>query len=61
MVAILLGNDAFQRQLASRNLETLHEVGGAREEDAPFVLHEGEAEDRRQMALATAGRSARPR
>ena len=48
---------AFERQLAPRDLQPLHEIGGAGEHHAPAVLDQCEAERCRQMALAAAGRA----
>ncbi|MGY3239988.1 hypothetical protein ACVMAJ_006878 [Bradyrhizobium sp. USDA 4448] len=44
-------------ELASRQLELLHEIGGPGEEDAPSVLDEGQADRCRQVALSAAGRA----
>jgi hypothetical protein len=42
-------------ELASRQLELLHEIGGPSEEDAPSVLDQGQADRCRQVALSAAG------
>jgi hypothetical protein len=58
VVAVKFGN-ALPTSVRVAHLEALYEAGCAREEGAASVLHEGvgEAEGRRQMALATARRS----
>jgi hypothetical protein len=54
IVAVELGDRAFEGQLATGDLEPLHEVGGASEHDAPSILDQGEPERCRQMTLAAA-------
>ena len=39
---------AFEREIAARDLQLLHEIGGAGEQHAPAVLDERQAEGRRQ-------------
>ena len=56
VVVVELGDGAFERELAARDLQPLHEVGRAGEEHAPAVLDEGEADGGREMALSAAGR-----
>ena len=48
---------AFERQLAPRDLEPLHEIGGAGEQHAPAVLDQARPSAAAQMALAAAGRA----
>ena len=45
---------AFESQLATSDLEPLHEISGAGEHHAPSILDQGEPERCRQMALAAA-------
>ena len=56
IVTVELGDGGLQRQFSPRYLQTLHEVGGAREQHAPAVFNQRQAERCRQMALAAAGR-----
>src|SRR5437763_12503140 len=55
IVTVELGDRAFEGQLATSDLEPLHEISGAGEQHAPSILDQGEPERCRQMALA-AGR-----
>jgi hypothetical protein len=50
------GNSGFERELAAGNLQPLDEIGGAGEQNAPAVLDKSEAQCRREMAFAAAGR-----
>src|SRR3954447_19578181 len=54
--AIKAVDGGLEVKLAASQLELLHEIGGAGEEDAPSVLDEGQADSCRQVALAAAGR-----
>jgi len=55
IVAVELGDSAFECQLATRDLQLLHEISGAGKQHAPSILDQGEPERCRQMALAAAG------
>jgi hypothetical protein len=44
----------FQFKLAARHLKPLHEVGGAREQHAPAVLHQGKADGRSKVRFSAA-------
>ena len=57
IVAVELGDRAFEGQLATSDLEPLDEIGGAGEHHAPSILDQGKPERRRQMALAAARRA----
>ena len=48
---------ASRSEIAPRDLEFLHEVGGSGEQHAPAVFDQGEAERRRQMRFSAAGRA----
>src|SRR5450631_1509586 len=54
IVAVEFGDSAFMCQLATSNLELLHEISGAGEQHAPSILDQGEPERCRQMAFAAA-------
>ena len=54
MVAVELGNRGFEGELATSDLEPLHEIGGAGEHHAPSILDQGKPKRCRQMALAAA-------
>src|SRR5450631_1288977 len=56
IVAVELGDHAFEGQFATSNLEPLHEISGADKHHAPPILDQGEPERCRQMALAAARR-----
>ena len=56
IIMVELGDGGLQRQFSPRHLQPLHEVGGAREQHAPAVFNQRQAERCRQMALAAAGR-----
>ena len=47
----------FERQVAARRLELLHQVGGSDVEDTIPALDKGEADPRGEMALAGAGQA----
>src|SRR5262252_1769046 len=49
-----LGNGGFESELAAGNLQSLDEIGGAGEQDAPAIFDKGEAESRCKVALAAA-------
>jgi hypothetical protein len=51
------GDRAFESQLASRDLQALDEIAGAREQYAPAVFDERETDGGCQMILAAAGRA----
>src|SRR6266852_5775249 len=55
IVAVELGDRAVECELATSNLEPLHEIGSAGEHHAPSILDQGKPERCRQMALAAAG------
>ena len=57
MILVELGERAFEGELAASDLQTLDEVAGLPEQDAPSVLDEREADRCREMALAGARRS----
>ena len=44
VVAVELGDGAFQAEFASRDLQALHQIGGAGEEHAPAVLDQSKSE-----------------
>ena len=49
-----LGNGGFESEFAAGNLQSLDEIGGAGEQDAPAIFDKGEAESRCKVALAAA-------
>ena len=53
-----LGDGGFESELATGNLQSLDEIGGASEQHAPAVFHESEAEScrRRSRNKSRAGR-----
>jgi hypothetical protein len=55
IVAVELGDRAFEGRFAAGYLEPLHEISGADKHHAPPILDQGEPERCRQMALAPAG------
>ena len=57
MEVVELVDGGFEGEFAARDLQLLDEVGGAGEQHAPAVLDEGQADGRREMALAAAGRA----
>ena len=57
MILVELGEGAFEGEFTASDLQTLDEVAGSHEQDAPSVLDEREADRCREMALAGAGRS----
>ena len=57
VIFVELGDGGFEGQFAARDLQPLHEVGGAGEQHAPAIFDEGQAERCRKMALAAAGRA----
>jgi len=56
MIFVELGDRRFEHEVASRDLEFLHEVGGSGEQHAPAFLDQRQAERRRQMRFSAAGR-----
>lgn len=54
VIAIEFGDRGLQRQLAPRDLQPLHQISGAGEENAPTVLDESQADRRAEMGLAAA-------
>ena len=50
------GDGGFESEFATGDLQPLDEIGGSREQNAPAVFDEGEAESCRQVTLAPAGR-----
>ena len=57
MILVELGERTFEGEFAARDLQTLDEIAGAGEQDAPSVLDECEPDGRSEMALAGAGRT----
>jgi len=57
VIAIEFGDRGLQRQLAPRDLQPLHQISGAREENAPTVLDESQADRRAEMGPAAARRT----
>src|SRR5206468_6501174 len=57
IVAVELGDRAFEWQFATSGLELLHEISGASKQHAPSTLDQSEPERCRQMALAAARRA----
>ena len=54
IVAVKPRDCRLQSEFAARHLQALHEVGGAREQHAPAVLDQRQAECCREMTLADA-------
>src|SRR6516165_9318342 len=54
--SVELGDGGFESELATGNLQSLDEIGGAGEQHTPAVFDESEAESCRKVALATARR-----
>src|SRR6267378_4490995 len=52
VVFVELGNGGFESELAAGNLQSLDEIGGAGEQNAPAVFDQREAESCRKVALA---------
>src|SRR6266403_3083486 len=57
MIFVELGDGGFKREVTPCDLEPLHEIGGAGEQDTPSVLDESKAEGGAEMRFATAGRA----
>jgi hypothetical protein len=57
VILVELGEHAFERELAARDLQALDEIAGAHEQHAPSILDESESGGCRKMALAGAGRA----
>ena len=57
MIFVELGERAFEGEFTASDLQALDEIAGSREQDAPSVLDEREADGRREMALAAAGQA----
>jgi hypothetical protein len=55
--AIQSVDGGLQRKLATRDLQPLHEVGSASEEDLPALLQQAQSNGRRQVRLASPGRT----
>src|SRR5207249_9435061 len=57
VILVKLGECAFKREFATRDLQSLDEIAGAHEEHAPSVLDEREPDGGGQVALAAARRT----
>ena len=51
------GDRRFEAEIATGDLKPLHEVGGFREQDAPALFDQSQAERGRQMRFASTGRN----
>ena len=56
MVFVELGDRRLEHEIAPRDLEFLHEVGGSGEQHAPALFDQRQAERRGQMRFSAAGR-----
>ena len=56
VILVELGEHAFKREFAARDLQALDEIAGAHEQHAPSVLDKREPNGGGEMALASAGR-----
>ena len=56
MILVEFGDRRLERELAACDLELLHEIGGASEQNAPTILDQRHAERRRQMRFPGARR-----
>lgn len=54
VIFIEFGDRRFEHEIAARDLEFLHEVGGSDEQHAPALFDQGHAERRRQMRFSAA-------
>ena len=57
MVLVELCQRGFERQFAPGNLEPLHQIGSAGEQDAPTIFDQRQADGGCQMGLAATGRA----
>jgi hypothetical protein len=57
MVLFELGDRGLEREFPSGDLKLLDEIGGSGEENPPSVLDQSQADGRREMRLATSGRT----
>ena len=55
MIFVEFGDGRFEHEIAARDLEFLHEVAGSREQHAPALFDQGQAERRRQVGLPPPG------
>src|SRR5271155_5656525 len=56
VIFVELGDRRFEREIATGELKPLHEVGGFREQDAPALFDQGQAERGSEMGFSSAGR-----
>ena len=57
VIFVELGDRGFEAEIAARDLEFLHEVGGSSEQHPPALFYQSQAERGRQMRFASTGRN----
>ena len=57
MIFVEPGDRRFEAEIATGDLKPLHEVGGFREQDAPALFDQSQAERGRQMRFASTRRN----
>ena len=57
MIFVEFCDRRFEHEIAARDLEFLHEIGGSGEQHAPALFDQGHAERRRQMRFAATRRA----